>query len=191
MNAITVDLNSLITMTDEQFEQLCYQNRELGFERNDQGELIIMSPTGGTTGKCNFDLNLELGLWNREKQLGVCFDSSTGFKLPNGADRSPDVAWLSVEKWNGLTPEQQEKFIPLAPDFVIELRSPSDDLRKLQNKMQEYIDNGTRLGWLIDRQNRSVEIYRLGQPKEILNTPNSISGEEVLPNFVLNLATIW
>ena len=191
MNAITVNLNSIITMTDEQFDQVCHQNRDIRFERNPQGELIIMSPTGGTTGKCNFDINLELGIWNRQKQLGVCFDSSTGFKLANGADRSPDVAWLSLEKWNSLTPEQQENFIPLCPDFVIELRSPPDDLNKLQNKMEEYLQNGTHLGWLIDRQNRRVEIYRLGEIKEILNNPDSLSGESILPKFILSLVTIW
>ena len=191
MNAITINLDSIIKMTDEQFYQLCSQNRDVRFERNAQGELIIMPPTGGGTGKRNFDINLQLGKWSEKNQQGVCFDSSTGFKLPNGADRSPDAAWIPLEKWNNLTPEQQEKFIPLCPDFVIELRSPSDDLNKLQKKMQEYIDNGTRLGWLINRQNRQVEVYRQGQAKEILNNPDSLSGEDVLPEFILNLASIW
>jgi Uma2 family endonuclease len=191
MNAITINLNSIIKMTDDQFYQLCSQNRDVRFERNAEGELIIMPPTGGGTGKRNFDINVELGIWNRQKQLGVCFDSSTGFKLPNGAERSPDAAWMSLEKWNHLTPEQQEKFIPLCPDFVIELRSPCDDLKTLQKKMEEYINNGTGLGWLIDRQNRRVEVYRQGQAKEILNNPESLSGENVLPEFILNLASIW
>lgn len=191
MNAITINLNSIVEMTDEQFYQLCSQNRDVKFERNAGGELIVMPPTGGGTGKRNFDINVELGIWNRQKQLGVCFDSSTGFKLPNGADRSPDAAWIPREKWDDLTPEQQEKFIPLCPDFAIELRSPSDDLNKLQNKMQEYRDNGTRLGWLIDRTNRQVEVYRQGQAKQVLNNPDSLSGEDILPDFVLNLASIW
>ena len=191
MNAITINFNSIIEMSDEQFFQLCQNNRDLRFERNTQGELIIMPPTGGETGRRNFDLNLQLGIWNRQKQLGVCFDSSTGFKLPNGADRSPDGAWIPLEKWNSLTPKQQEKFLPLCPDFVIELRSPSDDLKALQQKMQEYVNNGTRLGWLINPQARQVEIYRQGHAKEILTNPNNLSGEDVLPDFILNLESIW
>ncbi|MEA5534793.1 Uma2 family endonuclease [Crocosphaera sp. XPORK-15E] len=191
MNAITLNLNSIIQMTDEQFYQLCENNRELRFERNKQGELIIMSPTGGGTGKRNFDINFQLGKWHEQKQLGVFFDSSTGFKLPNGADRSPDVAWIPTEKWNCLTQQQQEKFIPLCPDFIIELRSPSDQLKTLQEKMQEYIDNGTRLGWLINRQDKQVEIYRQGQAKEVLDNPNSLSGENILPDFILILDSIW
>ncbi|MGK7895752.1 MAG: Uma2 family endonuclease [Xenococcus sp. (in: cyanobacteria)] len=190
MNAITINLNS-IKLTDEQFYQLCQNNRDLRFERNIQGELIIMPPTGGGTGKRNFDLNLQLGKWNEQKQLGVCFDSSTGFKLPNGADRSPDLAWIPINKWNSLTQEQQEKFLPLCPDFVIELRSPSDNLKTLQEKMQEYLDNGTRLGWLINRKNRQVEVYRQGTDKEILDNPDSLSGEDVLINFILKLESIW
>lgn len=190
MNTITINLNSIIKLSEEQFYQLCRQNPDIKFERNAQGELIIMSPTGGGTGKRNFEINLQLGIWNREKHLGVCFDSSTGFKLPNGADRSPDAAWIPLEKWNNLTLEQQEKFVPLCPDFVIELRSPSDDLKYLQEKMQEYIDNGTRLGWLINRKDRQVEIYRYGQVKKILNNPNFLSGEDVLPEFILNLISI-
>jgi Uma2 family endonuclease len=191
MNAITVNLSSIIDMTDEQFYQLCCNNRELRFERNAKGELIIMPPTGGGTGKRNFDINVELGNWNRQEQLGVCFDSSTGFKLPNGADRSPDAAWIPVEKWNNFTLQQQERFLPLCPDFVIELRSPSDELKTVRDKMQEYINNGTRLGWLLNPQDRQVEIYRQGQAKEVLNNPESLSGEDVLPGFILNLAFIW
>ncbi|ACK71412.1 protein of unknown function DUF820 [Gloeothece citriformis PCC 7424] len=191
MNAITINLNSIIQLNDNQFYQLCRQNPELKFERNAQGELMIMSPTGGSTGKRNFALNLELGIWNRQKQLGVCFDSSTGFKLPNGATRSPDVAWIPLQKWNNLSPEQQEKFVPLCPDFVIESLSPSDELKSLQGKMQEYMDNGTRLGWLINAQDKQVEIYRQGQPTEILNNSNCLSGEDVLPEFILNFMKIW
>ena len=191
MEAITINFNSIIEMTDEQFFQLCQKNRDLRFERNAQGEIIIMPPTGGGTGKRNFNLNLQLGKWNEQKNLGVCFDSSTGFKLPNGADRSPDGAWIPLEKWNSLTSKQQERFVPLCPDFVIELRSPSDDLKTLQQKMQEYMDNGTRLGWLINPQDRQVEIYRQGQEKEVLNNPKSLSGEDVLPEFILNLESIW
>jgi len=143
------------------------------------------------TGKRNSDLNLELGLWNRATQLGIVLDSSTGFHLPNGAYFSPDAAWVSLGQWESLTLEQQEKFLPLAPDFVIELRSKSDRLPQLQAKMQEYIDNGTRLAWLLNPQNRAVEIYRPGQPPELLSNPAQLSGEDVLPGFVLNLALIW
>ncbi len=191
MDAITLDLKSVIQLTDDKFYQLCQNNPEVKFERNAKGELVIMSPTGGGTGKRNFDINIELGIWNRQKKLGVCFDSSTGFRLPNGANRSPDVAWIPWEKWNNLTSEQQEKFVPLSPDFVIELRSTSDTLNPLQEKMQEYLDNGTRLGWLINRQDKQVEIYRQGNVKEILDNPNYLSGEDILPEFTLNMALIW
>jgi Uma2 family endonuclease len=178
-------------ITDEQFYQLCIANRELKLERTSKGDLIIMPPTGGGTGKRNSDINLDLGLWNRQTQLGVVFDSSTCFQLPNGAKFSPDAAWIPSAKWESLTPEQQEKFPPICPDFVIELRSPSDPLKPLQEKMQEYINNGTRLGWLINRKNRQVEIYRPGQEKEILDNPTTLSGEDVLPGFVLDLSLIW
>ncbi len=178
-------------ITDEQFYQICIANRELKLERTAKGDLIIMPPTGGGTGKRNSDINLDLGLWNRQTQLGVVFDSSTCFQLPNGAKFSPDAAWIPLAKWESLTPEQQEKFPPICPDFVIELRSPSDPLKPLQEKMQEYINNGTRLGWLINRKNRQVEIYRPGQGKKILDNPTTLSGEDVLPGFVLDLSLIW
>ncbi len=178
-------------ITDEQFYQLCAANRELKLERTAKGDLIIMPPTGGGTGKRNSDINLDLGLWNRQTKLGIVFDSSTCFKLPNGGERSPDASWIPLAKWEALTPEQQEKFPPICPDFIIELRSPSDSLKPLQEKMQEYMDNGCRLGWLINRQNRQVEIYRQGQEKEILENPLTLSGEEILPGFVLNLHLIW
>ncbi len=178
-------------ITDEQFYQLCIANRELKLERTATGDLIIMPPTGGGTGKRNSDINLDLGLWNRQTQLGIVFDSSTCFQLPNGGDRSPDAAWIPLAKWESLTPEQQEKFLPICPDFVIELRSPSDSLKPLQDKMQEYINNGTCLGWLINRKNRQVEIYRQGKEKEILENPTTLSGEDILPGFVLNLLLIW
>jgi len=178
-------------ITDEQFYQICIANRELKLERTAKGDLIIMPPTGGGTGKRNSDINLDLGLWNRQTQLGVVFDSSTCFQLPNGAKFSPDAAWIPLAKWKSLTPEQQEKFPPICPDFVIELRSPSDPLKPLQEKMQEYINNGTRLGWLINRNNRQVEIYRPGREKEILDNPTTLSGEDILTGFVLNLSLIW
>ena len=178
-------------LSDEQFFQLCQDNRDLRLERNAKGDLIIMPPTGGETGNSNAGITAQLWLWNNLHKLGVVFDSSTGFKLPNGADRSPDAAWIPLEKWQALTPQQKERFLPLSPDFVIELMSPSDNIETARKKMQEYLDNGTRLGWLINRKTREVEIYRQGQAVEILTNPESLSGENMLPEFSLNLTLIW
>lgn len=191
MTALTVNLNSIIKLTDEQFFQLCQDNENLRFERNATGELIIMSPAGGETGNRNAGLTAQLWMWNELNKLGKVFDSSTGFKLPNGADRSPDAAWVKLSRWDALTQEQQKKFPPLCPDFVVELLSPSDSLKATQNKMKEYINNGARLGWLINRKLRQVEIYRQGQEVEVLENPTSLSGEDVLPGFLLNLEPIW
>ncbi|PAX51627.1 Uma2 family endonuclease [Brunnivagina elsteri] len=191
MTALTLNLNSLIKLTREQFYQLCEENPNLKLERNAQGELIIMPPTGGETGKSTSNVNAQVWFWNEQNQLGEVFDSSTGFTLPNGADRSPDVSWVEKSGWNALTQEQKEKFIPLCPDFAIEILSPSDSLTKTQKKMQEYISNGCRLGWLINRKKQEVEIYRPQQDVEILISPSTISGENVLPGFVLNLQRIW
>ena len=191
MTALTVNFNSVIKLTDEQFYQLCQDNETLRFERNSKGELIIMPPTGGETSNRNAGLTAQIWVWNEQSQLGKVFDSSGGFKLPNGADRSPDTSWVKLERWNALTPEQQTKFAPLCPDFVVELLSPSDSLKDTQEKMKEYRDNGARLGWLINRKSRQVEIYRQGQDVEVLESPASLSGEDVLPGFVLNLESIW
>ncbi|MDF5727470.1 MAG: Uma2 family endonuclease [Rhizonema sp. PD38] len=187
---LTLNLDT-VHLTDEQFYQLCLNNRELKFERTAKGELNIMPPTGGETGNRNFKLIQQLANWADADGTGIGFDSSTCFKLPNGADRSPDAAWITLEKWNSLTPKQQKEFPPICPDFVIELRSPSDALKPLQEKMQEYLDNGIRLGWLINRKERQVEIYRRGQQKEVLESPMTLFGEDVLPNFTLNLQSIW
>jgi Uma2 family endonuclease len=191
MTALILNNPEIIPITDEQFYQLCAANRELKLERTAKGDLIIMPPTGGITGNRNFKLAQQLANWADTDGTGIGFDSSTCFKLPKGGERSPDAAWISLEKWNLLTPEQQEKFPPICPDFIIELRSPSDSLKPLQEKMQEYMDNGCRLGWLINRQNRQVEIYRQGQEKQTLENPPTLSGEDVLPGFVLNLQLIW
>ena len=191
MNALTVNFNSIIKLTDEQFFQLCQDNRDLRFERNANGELIIMPPTGGETGNRNAGLTAQVWIWNEQSKLGKVFDSSTGFKLPNGADRSPDAAWIPLERWDALTTEQKRRFLPLCPDFVVELLSPSDSLTATQEKMREYLANGTRLGWLIVRDSRRVEIYRQGREVEVLESPVSLSGEDVLPGFVLNLEPIW
>jgi Uma2 family endonuclease len=191
MTALTLNLNSVIQLTREQFYRLCEENPDLKLERNAQGELIIMPPTGGETGKSNSTINAQLWFWNYQNQLGEVFDSSTGFTLPNGADRSPDVSWVEKSRWDALTKEQKEKFIPLCPDFVIEILSPNDSLKKIQKKMQEYIENGCRLGWLINRKKQEVEIYRPGQNMEVLKFPQTISGENILPSFVLNMQRIW
>jgi Uma2 family endonuclease len=191
MTALTLNLNSVIKLTKEQFYQLCEQNPDLKLERNAQGELIIMPPTGGETGKSNSSINGQIWFWNEQTNAGEVFDSSTGFTLPNGADRSPDVSWIKKSRWNALTKEQREKFIPLCPDFVIEILSPSDSLRKTQEKMQEYIENGCSLGWLINRKKQEVEIYRPRKDVEVLKLPSTLSGEDILPGFVLNMQKIW
>ena len=191
MNTVTVNFNPIIELTDDQFYQLCRANPDVKFERNAKRELIIMSPTGGETGNYNFEIAADLAIWNRPNRLGVCFDSSTCFSLPQGGDRSPDVSWIKQERWDALTPEEKEKFPPIAPDFVLELMSPTDSLKKTQEKMQEYMDSGVKLGWLINRKTRRVEIYRLEQPVEVLESPTQLSGEDILPGFVLNLQNVW
>ncbi len=181
-----------LTVSEAQFEALTYLNQDLRLERNSTGELIVNPPTGGGTGKRNFSLNGQLYKWYEQyPELGEAFDSSTGFRLPNGANRSPDASWVTHQRWEELTEEQQEQFIPLCPDFVVELRSKSDRLEPLQAKMREYIHHGARLGWLIDRYNRRVEIYRHGMDVEILEQPAELSGEDILPGFVLNLRDLW
>ncbi len=191
MTALTLNLSPTVELTDEQFYEICQNNRDLKFERNANGELIIMAPIGGESGRHEADLITDLNIWNRQTNLGVVLSSSTGFKLPNGADRSPDAAWVQLERWESLTPEQRRKYPPLCPDFVIELRSETDSLSVLQKKMQEYINNGARLGWLLDPGNRRVEIYRPHQAVEILESPTSLSGEDVLPGFILQLTQIF
>lgn len=191
MTAITLDFHSVVDLTDEQFSKLCQLNPDIKLERTAKGELIVMPPTGGETGDRNSEINFQLRAWNKQNLLGKVFDSSTGFKLPNGANRSPDASWVKLERWQALTPTQRQKFPPLAPDFVVELRSITDEIKPLQNKMQEYRDNGVCLGWLIDPQNQLVEIYRQGQDVEVVCMPSTLSGEDVLPEFVLNLQNIF
>ncbi len=195
MNTNTVSLPAPleldIDLTDEQFFQLCQNNRDLRFERTATGGLIIMPPTGSETSDRNAELTYQLRAWSRQNQLGKSFDSSGGFKLPNGAERSPDASWVKMERWNALTQAEKERFAPLCPDFVVELMSPSDSTPKTRAKMREYMDNGTRLGWLINRQQQQVEIYRPHREVEILQSPQTLSGKDVLPGFVLDLTTIW
>jgi Uma2 family endonuclease len=191
MNAITLQIPKSLKFTDDKFVEIVAANKDLRLELSSQGELSIMSPTGGETGNRNFEMCLDLGYWNRQNGLGKAFDSSTGFKLPNGATRSPDVSWIKIERWNALTPEQRKRFLPLCPDFVIELVSESDDLADTQAKMREYIANGLQLGWLINPKNQQVEIYRPNQEIEVLESPTSLSGEDVLPGFILDLQPIF
>lgn len=180
-----------LTVSQAQFELLALANRDMRLERSPKGELTIMPPTGGNTGRRNAKLGAYFVVWNDHYRLGEVFDSSTAFRLPNGADRSPDVAWVSRERWQTLTAEEQDSFPPLCPDFVVELRSKTDSLTRLQNKMQEYLDNGLRLGWLIDVQNETVTIYRHQRDCEILERPSLLTGELVLPHFSIRLDFLW
>jgi Uma2 family endonuclease len=183
---LTVDLRQ-VHFTDEQFYQLCISNPELNIERNANGVLILMPPVGGDSGTREMGLGGEIYLWNKQTNLGKVFSSSTIFKLPGGGDRSPDAAWVKLSRWQALTPEQRQKFPPIAPDFVIELRSRTDNLQTLQEKMQEYLDSGVLLGWLFNPQDQQVEIYRHGQAKEVRDLPTQLSGETVLPGFSLQV----
>ncbi|ADB37644.1 Uma2 family endonuclease [Spirosoma linguale] len=186
-----VVLKKLEVMTDDEFFAFCRANDSLELERDKNGNIIIVSPTGSKTGLRNVTLIGEVYAWNKYYELGYLFDSSTGFKLPNGATRSPDVAWIQKDRWEAIPEEQQEKFAPICPDFIIELRSASDDLNYLQAKMDEYRSTGCRLGWLIDRKTQQVIIYRPGQPTETIPSFNQIlSGEEVLPGFTFDLTLL-
>jgi Uma2 family endonuclease len=183
---ITLNLKS-VNLSDEQFYQLCHSNDDWRIEQNAAGELIIMPPIGAISGNRESDLNGFVWLWNRQTKLGKVFSSSTIFTLPKGGKRSPDVAWIANERWDALSREEQEKFPTICPDFVIELRSRTDSLTKLQEKMQEYLDSGLRLGWLIDPISQQVAIYRQNQEVEIISLPTTLSGEDVLPGFTLEL----
>ena len=188
----TINIKALANpLTDEQFEQLCAQNRDTKFEITSQGELIIISPTGSESGRQNGDLFGQIWYWNRQQKLGVVFDSSTGFTLPNGAKRSPDVSWIENSRWNSLTQKQKRGFAPIAPDFVLELLSPNDRLQDIQKKMQEYLACGIKLGWLIYPDEQRVEIYRLDQDLEVLDFSQSLSGEDLMPGLIVELEEIF
>lgn len=191
MTSFAIALKTLTEkITDEALLGLSSENPDMRFERNKEGKLIIMPPTGGITGEKNGDLFLQIGMWNRQYKLGKVFDSSTGFRLPNGAVRSPDVSWVSLAKWNSLTESEKEKFPPIAPDFVLELMSKSDNLRDAQEKMAEYMSCGVKLAWLIIPKQKQVEIYRIRQDQEVLNNAESLSGENVMPNLIVDLSDI-
>ncbi|MDF5721546.1 MAG: Uma2 family endonuclease [Rhizonema sp. PD37] len=189
---IVLQMPPELQMTDEQFFEFCQINRDLRIERNEFGDISIMSPTGSETGNREFSILGQLWAWCEQDNTGLAFSSSAGFKLSTGADRSPDASWIKLERWNTLSSEQQKQFAPICPDFVIELRSPSDNLKPMLEKMAEYMrEPGIQLGWLIDRLNRKVYIYRPGIPEECLDNPASVSGNPVLPGFVLNMSKIW
>lgn len=186
----TVNFSSL-RLTVAQFEQLCRDNRDLRLELTSQGELIVMPPAGSKTGQRNSSLTRQIGSWVLRNGTGVAFDSSTGFTFPDGAILSPDGSWIRRERWNTLTKEEQEGFAPICPDFVVELRSHSDSLSRLQTKMQDYIENGAGLAWLIDPIKREVHIYRPDHDIEVLIDPEVVSGDPLLPGFSLRLAELW
>jgi Uma2 family endonuclease len=191
---LRVDLSALMPqtkMTDDQFYPFCQTNRDLRIERAASGEVIVLPPAFSDTGNRNFKAALQLGIWAEQAGMGEGFDSSSGFTLPNGAIRSPDAAWIQSERWQALPPEQKSSFAPICPDFVIELRSASDTLVSLQEKMQEYIENGVRLGLLIDCKQRTVHVYRPGRSPDILENPNAVSCDPELPGLTLQMARIW
>jgi Uma2 family endonuclease len=191
IHPVVLKLKPAINLTDDQLFELCQLNRDWRIEYTAQGELIVMPPTGGETSNRNAELTYQVQAWTRRDQAGVAFDSSGGFKLPNGATRSPDAAWVRRSRLAGLTREQKQKFLPLCPDFVIELRSPTDNLQAVLDKMQEYLDNGAQLGWLLDPLTRRVHVYLPQRPPEILDAPNTLSADPLLPGFVLDLRKIW
>lgn len=182
---------SPMRLSDELFESLARNHPDLNLELSAEGELIIVAPTLPYTGAKNADLNFELSSWSRKDGTGMSFDSSSLFTFPNGAKRSPDAAWMKREKWDALSEREKRKFSRVVPDFVVELRSDSDSLKMLQEKMQEYIENGVRLGWLIDPIEKRVSIYRANGEVEVLDDPESVSGEDVLPGFELNPRVLW
>ncbi len=188
---LEIQFDPVIHLDDDQFFDFCQLNRELRIERTATGMVIIMCPAGGETGSRNAELTYALRHWAKRNKRGVAFDSSTGFILPNGATRSPDGAWVRYEQLTGLTPRQKQKCLPLCPDFVIELQSPTDDVDDLKEKMAEYIDNGAQLGWLLILETQEVYIYRPSAAPEYLSNPVQITGESVVRGFVLDLADIW
>ena len=188
---IPPELIGLTSVTPEQFEQLCAEYTELRLELTSTGELIVMPPTGSQTGVRNANLTTQLGVWTTKDGRGVCFDSSSMFALPNDARRSPDASWVKREKWNSLTDKQKEGFAPICPDFVVELRSPSDRLSRVRAKVVEYMENGALLGWLIDPFERRVYVYQPEQELVVLENPETVSGDPLLPGFTLNMTELW
>lgn len=188
---LRLELGSALRLADDELFELCRRNPELRIERTAEGDLVVMTPAGGASSHRNFEIVRALGDWAARDGRGAGFDSSAGFLLPNGAMRAPDAAWVLRSRLDALAPEIKERFVPLAPDFVVELRSVSDRLSELQAKMEEYRDSGVRLGWLIDPQERRVHVYRPGSSVEVLDGARQVSGDPVLAGFVLELEQIW
>ncbi len=186
-----LNFRSFGKLSDERFYEFCQQNPDVQIEQNAKGEIIIMPPTGAETGERNAEITYQLKAWAKKDKQGKIYDSSTGFKLPNGAKRSPDASWILKTRLEKFTAKQLQKFLPLCPDFVLELSSASDSLKDLQEKMDEYMRNGARLGWLLDSKNKRVFVYRLNEETEILKNPEFVSGESVLEKFKLDLREIW
>lgn len=190
MSAIAINSQPRLRLDEAAFAAHCQAHPEQKFERTAQGELIVVALTGGETGRRNFRLSVAFGIWHSQTQLGEAFDSSTGFRLPNGAIRSPDLAWVAAERWAALSSAQRKAFVPLCPDFVVELKSPSDRLEDVREKMREYLANGARLGWLLNPETQSAEIYRPDRSPELLTAPVGLSGEDVLPGLRLSMVGI-
>jgi Uma2 family endonuclease len=189
--AISIHLAPAVPMTQDQFFDFCQQNADKRFERTAEGELIIMAPSGGEAGCQDAEVCIQLGIWAKAFGKGKVVGSSGGYILPNSANRAPDASWISPDQWAALTAEQRKKFLPLCPFFLIEVLSPSDSLKKTQQKLEEYIANGCRLGWLIDPSKMQVHIYRPGQPVQVLDNPQTVSGDPELPGFILDLEPVW
>jgi Uma2 family endonuclease len=190
-SSFRLKMEPAVSLTQDQFFELCQQNSELRLERTALGELIVMPPASGGSSARNLSVSAQLYIWSEQHGTGMAFDSSAGFILPNGATRSPDASWVSQEQMALISDEQMDKFLPRCPDFVIEILSPTDSLRQTAEKMEEYIANGAKLGWLIDPRNKNVHIYRPGQEVQILEGPISLSGDPELPGFELNLEAVW
>lgn len=186
-----MELGSALQLSDDELYELCIRNQELQIERTPQGDLIVMTPVGGESSHRNAEAVFALVAWARQDGSGLAFDSSGGFLLPNGAMRAPDASWVKRSKWGVLEPEERRKFVPLVPDFVMELRSPSDRLEDVKAKMEEYRSVGVPLGWLIDPEERRVYVYRPDRPPEVLDAPDRVEGDPELPGFVLDLEPIW
>lgn len=189
--SVVLRMRPAVRITADQLLELSSLNRDLRLELTAEGELVVMPPTGWETGDKDSELNMQLRLWAKRDGTGRSSSSSTGFVLPNGAIRSPDAAWVANSRLSVLSAEQRKKYLPLCPDFVIELRSPSDTLRTTQEKMEEYIENGTRLGWLLDPSHRRVYVYKPGESIKELENPEKVSGEGILPGFELDLREVW
>ncbi len=191
MHSSVLKMPATATLSSDQFYDLCRVNPQWQLERTAQGDLVVLDPTDGAIGRRKAHLLIQIGIWNERHHWGIVSDSATGFHLPNGADRSPAVAWVKKERWNQLSHQQRQQFPPLAPDFVLELISRKDDAAEVQSKMQEYVDNGVQLGWLLNFGTRQVEVYRPAESKQILRQPKQLSGDPLLPGFVLKLAGFW